>query len=369
MSDGATTYAYDAANRLITATQGTTVSAYRYDGIGNRVAQTVNSSTTRYALDVGGGLYEVIAATTGSNTNRYVQINGQILARNGGTWGYVLPDHLGTVRQITDGTADMAFLQHYEPFGTVKATYGISSSEFGFTGEWEDVTGLVFLRARYYKPNIGRFSTRDLFDGYIEHPYSQHFYQYSYNNPITYADPSGNDPWWCQYPKLGDTQSECEHRYEEGAPEQYTSKPLVLYPQPSPVPTPINVCYNTLEVTPTFPSSSNRVNTMRVQLQQGHEHNYSISIEAMSDQGVTTRQVRDGLEELYNGASTLEWFPFNKLQAWMRRSIIVLSQELKRFPPNGVREENRNILRKEEKYNRKEYRIDIENMKGWNLRE
>jgi hypothetical protein len=41
------------------------VSAYEYDGLSNRVAQTVDGVTTEYVLDVAGGLPEVIVATTG----------------------------------------------------------------------------------------------------------------------------------------------------------------------------------------------------------------------------------------------------------------------------------------------------------------
>jgi RHS repeat-associated protein len=191
--DGTTTYEYDAANRLVTATSGSTVSTYNYDGIGNRVAQTANSTTTRYTLDVGSGLYEVIDATTGSDTTRYVQVSGQILARYGEAWGYVLPDHLGTVRQISDVTGDVDFLQHYEPFGAVKAQYGVASSEFGFTGEQEDETGLLFLRARYYDAQTGRFLSQDPWNGNFYRPTTLQGYNYTGNSPINYVDPLGLD--------------------------------------------------------------------------------------------------------------------------------------------------------------------------------
>jgi YD repeat-containing protein len=58
-------YTWDAANRLVGANVDGVVSAYEYDGLGNRVAQTVDGVTTEYVLDIGGGLPEVIVATTG----------------------------------------------------------------------------------------------------------------------------------------------------------------------------------------------------------------------------------------------------------------------------------------------------------------
>jgi hypothetical protein len=70
---------------------------------------TVGGATTRYALDVAGGLPEVIAATGGATT-QYLQVQGQVLAQyDSGTWSYVAPDALpalgpqaqvGSVRQV-----------------------------------------------------------------------------------------------------------------------------------------------------------------------------------------------------------------------------------------------------------------------------
>ena len=44
-------------------------------------------------------------------------------------------------------------------------TDGNGSTGYGFTGErWEAYSGLVFLRARYYEPGMGRFVSKDPFD-------------------------------------------------------------------------------------------------------------------------------------------------------------------------------------------------------------
>jgi YD repeat-containing protein len=58
-------YTWDAANRLVSANVDGLVNSFEYDGSGNRVAQTVGEVTIEYVLDVGGGLPEVIVATTG----------------------------------------------------------------------------------------------------------------------------------------------------------------------------------------------------------------------------------------------------------------------------------------------------------------
>ena len=65
-------------------------------------------------------------------------------------------------------------------------------TSFGYTGEQTDLTGLQYLRARYYDPGAGRFLTRDSFAGYAVLPQSQNPYVYALNNPIRYTDPSGH---------------------------------------------------------------------------------------------------------------------------------------------------------------------------------
>jgi YD repeat-containing protein len=94
-------YTWDAANRLVSANVDGVASSFEYDGSGNRTAQSVDGVTTEYVLDVAGGLPEVIVATTGGASTRYVQVQGQVLAQQeSGTWTHILPDHLGSVRQL-----------------------------------------------------------------------------------------------------------------------------------------------------------------------------------------------------------------------------------------------------------------------------
>jgi hypothetical protein len=49
------------------------------------------------------------------------------------------------------------------------------------------------IRARYYKPDIGRFWTMDAHEGNNEGPQSLHLYLYCRSNPVQRKDPSGHD--------------------------------------------------------------------------------------------------------------------------------------------------------------------------------
>ncbi|MEN6583193.1 MAG: RHS repeat-associated core domain-containing protein [Armatimonadota bacterium] len=64
-----------------------------------------------------------------------------------------------------------------------------------FTGQaYDRATGLVYLRARFYDPGMGRFTSRDSYGGSDDDPLSLHRYAYCRNNPINVVDPGGNDP-------------------------------------------------------------------------------------------------------------------------------------------------------------------------------
>ena len=59
---------------------------------------------------------------------------------------------------------------------------------FTYTARELADAGLLFYRARYYNPNIGRFVSEDSF-GFKAGP---NFYSYVFNNPIKLLDPSGH---------------------------------------------------------------------------------------------------------------------------------------------------------------------------------
>jgi RHS repeat-associated protein len=207
LSDGVRTFTYDAANRLTSVTSGTLTTTFEYDGlpapvaqaqVGNRMAQTVDGVTTEYVLDVAGGLPEVIVATTGGASTRYVQVQGQILAEyDAGAWGYVLPDTLGSVRQLVDAAGQVSLAQSYDPFGVPHSQHGTQNPQlpFGYTGEQADPsTGLVFLRARYYDPYGGVFVQKDSFLGIPLSPSTMNGFNYANQNPVNLTDRSGYSP-------------------------------------------------------------------------------------------------------------------------------------------------------------------------------
>ncbi len=75
----------------------------------------------------------------------------------------------------------------YDVFGGVRAQTG-TTTEWSYTGEQNDPTGLEYLRARYYDANTGRFLSQDPL------PLLQR-YAYANDNPANLVDPSGLSPF------------------------------------------------------------------------------------------------------------------------------------------------------------------------------
>ncbi len=134
LSDGTSAYTYDQANRLRTLTQGTDSYAFAYNGLGDRLRQTVGVTSTIYALDPAAGLTQVLA--DGSTT--YLYGAGRI-AQQQTTKQYFGADALGSVRQIYNSSGQVIANKRYDPFGNVLAQNGVGTSNYGFTGEWSQM--------------------------------------------------------------------------------------------------------------------------------------------------------------------------------------------------------------------------------------
>jgi RHS repeat-associated protein len=185
LSDGTNTYTYDSANRLISVSNQSSVDSYQYNGLGDRLVQ----NNTQYTLDLNSGLTQVLD----DGTSTYTYGLGRISQTNTDT-EYFLGDALGSVRQMTDTAGEITLVKNYAPYGTTSQSAGDSQSAYGFTGEYTDSTGNIYLRARYYNPLEGRFMSRDTWEGNYNSPQSLNRWNYVEGNPINYTDPSGNMP-------------------------------------------------------------------------------------------------------------------------------------------------------------------------------
>ena len=204
-SDGARAYGYDAAgnrttagtdrfawdwaNRLVSATVAGATTTYAYDGAGARVGKTSNGATAAYLWDRTAALPQLVD----DGVDGYVRGDaGQIAALDAiGAASYPLPDALGSTRGLADASGALAGTADYAAFGDVRAQTGTASA-FGFTGEQRDPeTGFTYLRARYADPGTGRFLSADSVQPNAPGTQGYNPYAYVANNPTTWTDPSG----------------------------------------------------------------------------------------------------------------------------------------------------------------------------------
>ncbi len=113
------------------------------------------------------------------------------IAQQQTTKQYFGADALGSVRQIYNSSGQIIANKRYDPYGNVLAQNGVGTSNYGYTGEWMDSTGLEYLRARYYTPSVGRFVTRDTWEGDYQRPLTLNGWNYVEANPTNNTDATG----------------------------------------------------------------------------------------------------------------------------------------------------------------------------------
>ncbi|QOY86918.1 RHS repeat-associated core domain-containing protein [Paludibaculum fermentans] len=217
---GSFLFYYDAENRMIRSVLGS-ATVYQYDGQGRRVAR----------IDCPSNMTTCDAATAGAAVTSFAyDAQGQLAAEYSNhpssqpcTTCYLLADHLGSTRVMTDSIGTAVQCHDYLPFGEelLAGTSGrngcylpASGSGVLFTGKERDAeTSLDYFGARYYSSAQGRFTSPDEFPGGIVDPFTDqqasqpgplpyaditdpqtlNKYGYVRNNPLRYTDPDGHD--------------------------------------------------------------------------------------------------------------------------------------------------------------------------------
>jgi len=105
------------------------------------------------------------------------------IVRNG-TRYYPLFDGVGSVTALTDATGAAVGQVRYSAFGVPQSS-GVTENAVSFTGhQFDAATGLVYARARYYDPTLGRFLSQD------PEP-ATNPYVYAFDAPLDLTDPTG----------------------------------------------------------------------------------------------------------------------------------------------------------------------------------
>ena len=167
------TFVWDAENRLVLASNATTVVSNAYDYMSRRVAKVVNGQATAFAYQ-GWAMFE---ETTASSTNSYVYgldlsgtsqgagtIGGILAANFNGTTAFYAYDANGNVTDLVGTNAEFLAQYQFDPYGnTISKTGPLADvNPFRFSTKYLDSeTGLYYYGLRFYQPEMGRWTSRD----------------------------------------------------------------------------------------------------------------------------------------------------------------------------------------------------------------
>jgi RHS repeat-associated protein len=194
---------YDHLTEVNNTTTGQKVS-YLYDAQGRRIGEKEGTTERRYlvAPTMGGGLdvQDLITDGAGNLLSNHVYMGAAPLMRldANGNAVYYLTDGMGSVIELADRSGQTVVEYRYDGFGNLRGSVGNDvggdaiGGDFRFQGQWyESESGLYYMRARDYDSQTGTFISRDPVDVIETEPESFNPYQFVYNNPYVFSDPTG----------------------------------------------------------------------------------------------------------------------------------------------------------------------------------
>ena len=200
---------WDAQDQLVAVDQGNRRTELTYDGLGRLagirlLTNGVQASEREFVWSDNDIVEERDAS--GALTKRFFRQGVQIETGPGAGAYFYTRDHLGSIRDLIDGSGNIRAHYSYDPYGRRTKITGDVDADFGFTGLfWSSEAGLLVARYRAYDPELGRWLSRDPLPR-AEVSQGENLYAYVHNNPISLTDPLGlcceEQEWELESPNL-----------------------------------------------------------------------------------------------------------------------------------------------------------------------
>lgn len=191
LSNGEDAFAYDSANRLITANNH----IYTYNAENVRIRNLCECcEETIYTYDTNCRLSKLLCKTTNEVVTKYVYGRDLIGEEVGSTFKTYHFDCRGSTIAITNTNGNITDTFKYDTYGKLIGRTGTSEVIFGYNGRDGVVTddnGLIYMRARYYSPEMRRFINADIVAGKLSNAITLNRFAYANGNPVSFVDPFG----------------------------------------------------------------------------------------------------------------------------------------------------------------------------------
>ncbi len=175
---------------------------YNYAGI--RTKKTVNSVTTKYAINEDKILSEQKGSDTTTRIDYYYGFDGVTGFKYSNEKYYYKKNAFGDILAIYDSFGNLVAKYVYDAWGNHKVLNpdGTENASTTFIGNinpyryrsyyFDTEIGLYYLKSRYYDPEVGRFISMDAVEYIAPNIINGlNLYAYCVNNPIMGYDPNG----------------------------------------------------------------------------------------------------------------------------------------------------------------------------------
>ena len=203
--NGLKIYNYDSFNQLTAYYDALSSASYTYNADGLRMSKTVNGNKTEFTWDG----QNLAGEETGDSLNTYTyDVTGISSAVIDGVYRTYMKDTHGSVVGYYNAAGERMKQYDYDAFGN--RLEGSDPDPFGYCSEYYDSeSGNIYLRARYYNSETGRFISEDPAKDGVN------WYVYCGGDPVMKVDPTGLDSFIIYDENAG--SGDGEHTMEDEA--------------------------------------------------------------------------------------------------------------------------------------------------------